>query len=84
MLYTTISKFLVRPDPPSTLSTKRGKSAGKVLTSLENIQQMQEREKEKQAAAIKKEERKKIRERKKIEKLEHKTEPCKWTTVYLL
>lgn len=61
---TTISKFLIRPVPPSSLPTKRGKSAGKVLTSLENIKQMQERQKEKQAAALMKEERKRIREKK--------------------
>ena len=48
----TISKFLVKPDPPSKFPTKRGKSAGRVLTSQENLHQMQEREKEKQATAL--------------------------------
>ena len=64
---TTISKFLVEPDLPSHLPTKRGKSAGKVLTSLENMQQMQECETEKQATALIKEERKRIREKRKID-----------------
>ena len=73
---TTISKFLIRHDPPSSLPTKRGKSAGKVLTSLENIQQMQEREKEKQAAALMKEERKRIREKRRIEKITDKSKTC--------
>ena len=74
---TTISKFLIRHDPPSSLPTKRGKSAGKVLTSLENIHQMQEREKEKQAAALMNEERKRIREKRKIEKATEKDRMCK-------
>ena len=72
-----ISKFLIRHDPPSSLPTKRGKSAGKVLTSLENIQQMQEWEKEKQAAALMKEERKRIREKRRIEKITDKSKTCK-------
>ena len=74
---TTISKFLVRPDPPSKIPTKRGKSAGKVLTSLENLHQIQEREKEKQAAALMKEERKRLREIRKIEKSKENKKTCK-------
>ena len=80
---TTISKFLIRPDPPSSLPTKRGKSAGKVLTSLENIKQMQQREKEKQAAALMKEERKRIREEKRIEKITRKNKKCECSILFV-
>lgn len=47
---TTISKFLVLPKPPNQVPTKHGKSAGRVLTSLENLQILQQKEKEKQEA----------------------------------
>ena len=74
----TISKFLVKPDPPSKFPTKRGKSAGRVLTSQENLHQMQEGEKEKQATALMKEERRKLREIRKSEKGKQKIKSCKY------
>ncbi len=61
----TISKFLIRPDPPSKISTKRGKSAGVVLTSRQKINELEQKEKEKQMKAFLKEERKQLREAKK-------------------
>ena len=41
---TTISKFLALPNPPNQIPTKCGKSAGRVLTSLENLQMLQQKE----------------------------------------
>lgn len=61
---TTLGKFLVSPLPPRKLPTKKGKSAGTVLTSLENLLHMQEKEKKKQEDILKKEERKRCREEK--------------------
>ena len=55
---TTISKFLVLPKPPNQIPTKRGKSAGWVLTSLENLQMLQQKENLKQEV-LRKEEREK-------------------------
>ena len=66
---TTISKFLVLPKPPNQIPTKRGKSAGRVLTSLENLQMLQQKEKLKQEEALRKEERKKMRQEKASKKL---------------
>jgi hypothetical protein len=66
---TAISKFLVLPKPPNQIPTKRGKSAGRVLTSLENLQMLQQREKLKQEEALKKEERKRLRQEKENKKL---------------
>ena len=60
----TISKFVMIPSRPSQLPTKHGKSAGRVLTSLENLQLIHEREKYKQEKALKKEEGKRLREEK--------------------
>ena len=60
----TISKFLKVPTHPNQMPTKHGKSAGRVLTSLENLQLIQEREKQKQEKALQKEERKRLREEK--------------------
>lgn len=68
---TTISKFLVLPKPPNQIPTKRGKSAGRVLTSLENLQMLQQKEKLKQEEALKKEERKRMRQEKASKKLVH-------------
>ena len=56
--------------PTKSNPTKRGKSAGRVLTSLENLQLIQEREKEKQEKAVQKEERKRLREEKAKRRLE--------------
>ena len=61
---TSISNFLVPHIPPSKLPTKNTKSAGKVLTSLENLQLIEQREKRKQEEAQEKEERKRIRDNK--------------------
>lgn len=61
---TPISEFLHQPIPPSKIPTKKGKSAGQVLTSRENLQLLQEREKQKQAAILEKEQKKRMREEK--------------------
>ena len=66
---TVISKFLVLPKPPNQIPTKRGKSAGRILTSLENLQVLQQREKLKQEEALKKEERKRLRQEKENKKI---------------
>ena len=76
----TISKFLVVPPRPNQIPTKHGKSVGRVLTSLENLQLIQEREKQKQEKALQKEERKRLREekaKKKIEDAQKKKEAAK-------
>ena len=59
---TSISNFLVPNIPPNELPTKHTKSAGKILTSMENLQLIEERQKKKQEEAQKKEERKRKRE----------------------
>lgn len=55
---TSISQFLHTPLPPSKIPTKYPKSSGKVLTSLENLQAMEEKERKKEEERNKKEERK--------------------------
>ena len=50
---------------PSKMKTKRGKSAGVVLTSSHNLQIIEEKERKKQIQAQLKEERKRLREDKK-------------------
>ena len=42
--FTSLSNFLIPPLPPSKIPTKHGKSSGKVLTSIENIEMIEERE----------------------------------------
>ncbi len=63
---TALSQFLVTPTPPSKLPTKRPKSCGRVLTSRENLQDLEEKEQKKKAALKEKEERRKVREEKKL------------------
>ena len=67
---TSLSNFLIPPLPPSKIPTKHGKSSGKVLTSIENIQMIEEKERQKEAEAHKKVERKKAREEKAKQKKE--------------
>lgn len=55
---TSASKFLIPPLPPSKAPAKHGKSSGCVLTSIENIQRIAEKEKQKLEEAQRKEERK--------------------------
>ena len=59
---TSISNLLIPNIPPNEQPTKHTKSAGKVLTSVENLQLIEERQRKKQEEAQKKEERKRIRE----------------------
>ena len=59
---TSISKFFVIPTPPSQLPTKHTKCPGKVLTSIESLQILEEREKKKEEEAWKKEDRKRMKE----------------------
>ena len=62
-----LGKFLHTPRPPSKIPTLKPKSSGRVLTSLENLRMMEEREQKKQEEARLKEQRKKEREEKKLE-----------------
>lgn len=59
---TSVSNFLIPNVPPNELPTKHTKSAGKVLTSMENLQLIEERQKKKQEEAQRKEERRRKRE----------------------
>jgi len=61
---TSVSNFLIPPLPPSKMPTKHGKSSGTVLTSIENIHMINEKEREKKEKAQMKEERRLERERK--------------------
>lgn len=62
-----LSKFLHTPRLPSKLPAVKPKSSGRVLTSLENLKMIEEREKKKAEDIRMKEERKKVREEKKIQ-----------------
>ena len=73
---TSVSNFLIPPLPPNKAPTKHGKSSGCVLTSQENIQRINEKERQKLEELHKKEERKLEREKKaqlKLQKKEEKT-----------
>lgn len=69
---TSITQFLKSPEHPNKLPTKNQKSAGKVLTSLENIEAMEEKQRKKDEELKKKEERKRLREAKARENREKK------------
>ena len=72
---TSVSRFLNTPLAPSKIPTKSVKSCGKVLTSLENLQILEEKEKAKAEELKKKEERKALRAenaRRRAEKAEEK------------
>ena len=60
----SLSKLFKVPEVPSKLPTKHVKSSGRILTSVENMKVMDEREKEKQEKEKLKQERKKAREEK--------------------
>ena len=64
----TLSRFLKTPLPPSKIPTKREKSCGKVLTSVENIRVIEAKERSKQEMLRLKEERKQLWEEKKKSK----------------
>ena len=66
--------FLLIPRPPSKLPTVKPKLSGRVLTSLENLRMMEERELKKREDACLKEERKKVREEKRKQKEEREHE----------
>ena len=70
--YTSISKHLKPPLPPSCIPTKNAKSSGRVLTSYKSISDMEEKEKKKEEAVKQKEMKQKAREEKKKLKLEEK------------
>ena len=65
---TSLSDFLVTPTPPSRLVTKRPKSCGRVLTSNENIRQLEEKEEKKRTALKEKGEQRKLREESKLQR----------------
>ena len=67
---TTISKFLNKPLTPSKIPVKHPKSSGRVLTSRENLEELEERELQKKKAIEEKEKNKKARELKKKLKIE--------------
>ena len=52
------------PIPPSKVVPKQPKSSGRVLTSLESIKQLEEKERQKELALQEKEQRKILREEK--------------------
>lgn len=62
----SLKKFLNTPRPPCRHPTEKPKSSGRVLTSLESIKIMEEREEKKKEEARLKEERKRAREEKKL------------------
>lgn len=61
---TSLSHLLVVPTPPSKVVPKQPKSSGRVLTSLESIKQLEEKERQKELALQEKEQRKVLREEK--------------------
>ena len=61
-LSTAVSRFLETPTHPSKYPTKNPKSCGRVLTSLENMQKMEEKELEKQKKLQEKANRKALKE----------------------
>lgn len=67
---TSVSNFLIPPLPPNKIPTVRGKSPGCVLTSLQNIENLNEKERKKKEAEEKKQERKMERLKKKELKVE--------------
>ena len=69
---TAISKFLETPTHPSKYPTKNPKSCGRVLTSLENMQKMEEKEIEKQRKLQEKANRKATKELKLKDKTKKK------------
>ena len=66
-----LRNFLCTPRPPSKIPTVTPKLSGRVLTSLENMKIMEERELKKKEGARLKDERKRAREEKKKQKEEH-------------
>ena len=69
---TSISRFLNTPCVPSKITTKNTKSCGKVLTSLENINLLEQKKKAKEKEQQEKEERKAQRAAKAKAKLQKK------------
>ena len=65
---TSISRFLDTPMPPCKIPTKHVKSCGKVLTSLENLENIKAKEEAKAKALKEKEEKKAQREAKALAK----------------
>ena len=66
---TSVTRFLKTPQNPNKLPTKHQKSAGKVLTSLENMLAMEEKERKTEELLREKEKRKQMREAKAKERL---------------
>ena len=79
---TSISRFLGTPMPPCKIPTHRGKSCGKVLTSLENLENIKEKEEAKANALREKQERKAQREAKALAKKVAKGVICIYIPVY--
>lgn len=74
---TSISKSLKPPVPPSKITTKHPETSGRVLTSIENIKQMDIKQKEKEETARIKEEKRKLREEKRRLKQQEKQKNSK-------
>ena len=65
---TGVEQFLSVPKPPCSIPTVKRKSCGRVLTSQENIDMMNEKEEVKKQAQLEKERKKQVREAKQIER----------------
>ena len=64
----SISGFLIKPPPPSTLPTKKAKSSGLIHTSKENMELVREKQRAKEEMERKREERRMEREKKRMER----------------
>ena len=68
-----LRQHLVTPKPPSRAISKRPKSCGRVLTSRENVKELEEKEQKKKALLIQNEERQRLRLEKKLQKQQAET-----------
>ncbi len=69
-----ITKFLKYPSPIRKVSKPNLQQSGRVLTSSQNLKILEDKEKQKQQAALEKEERKRVREEKRLLKEQEKRE----------
>ena len=68
-----LHQHLVTPKPPSRAESMRPKSCGRVLTSRENVKELEEKEQKKKALLIQKEERQRLRLEKELQKQQAET-----------
>lgn len=67
-----LSRFLKHPTPPTRKYTSRAKTSSRVLTSVENLKLIEEKEQEKKAKEAEKEQRRKAAEERKRVRIEKK------------